>query len=425
MRGRAVAGAGHRRQHHDLQPVERAAAPAAAGPRPGAPRHRVHERLQRAALRRVLLSRLPGFPDAEPVLRRPGRVRGPAGRAVRRRREPAGARPARERQLLRRDRAQGRLRPHRAAGRGDPRSASRRGREPRALAEPLRRGPGSRRPQGRAQRAAVHGRGHRTRGLRGHAARSLHGRLRAARDAPGAHRGVARRARQPRPDADRPPAPGRRDRGRAGRARTRRPPPSRQLPRLLGQPALGAPQRERAAGGRLARPAPDSRPRVGVPRRAVRRGRPGAAHRLLERREPAAGAGERPAARDRGADRPRRPARPARAPAPGREPAAVVRRGGARGRPRRPQPAADPRIPAAAARSRSPSGWSSTAGCCCSRCCSRSRRASSSGCGRRCEPRAPARSSRSRPAAPRRRGGVASRRAMRWSSHRSPGRSCS
>ena len=69
------------------------------------------------------------------------------------------------------------------------------------------------------QRAALHGRGHRSRGLRGDAARSLHGRLPAARDAPGAHRGVARRARQPRPDADRPPAPRCRDRGRAGRPR--------------------------------------------------------------------------------------------------------------------------------------------------------------------------------------------------------------
>ena len=89
-----------------------------------------------------------------------------------REREPAHPRPARERQLLRSARAARRLRPHDPPGRGDGRPASGRGPERLVLAQPLRGGPGRRRPHGRPQRKALHGRRHRPGWL--HRPRSRH-----------------------------------------------------------------------------------------------------------------------------------------------------------------------------------------------------------------------------------------------------------
>ena len=88
---------------------------------PGPRGRRLHERLQRPALRRVLVSGLPGFPDEERRLRRArGLHRGPD--------EPQRGKPDGPR--LRRARHRELLRGGRASGIAGPHLPSRRGREP-------------------------------------------------------------------------------------------------------------------------------------------------------------------------------------------------------------------------------------------------------------------------------------------------------
>ena len=289
-----------RRQHDDLQSLERVAPSAIARARAGAPRHRLHQRLQRAPLRRLGLSRLSGVPVREPGVRGPRGLRhkpllfteGGESRRILAQLvtgnffDVLGLQASYGRTVLKDEETAGQ---HPVVVLSEPFWRSR------FAGDPERRG-----PRGGAQREALHRRRHRARRLPRPRPRHRHGRVRAARHASGALRRLDPGARQPQPDDDRPPA------GGAGLEEARA--ELRVVARRLhasypeewtdrrGEPRSVSVLPERRVPGA----AHGARADLRLPRRAVRGRRTRAADRLLERGEPAARAREREAARDRG-----------------------------------------------------------------------------------------------------------------------------
>ncbi len=253
--------------------------------------------------------------------RRPGRLGLPLQRPElhRRRRARAAARRPGVGRLLQALRRADRARPRVQRGRGPARRHPRHAAQPRPLDAAVRRRPEHPRQDHLAQRRSVHDRRHRRTELR---------RLR-VRHAPRAVDSVPARPAQPRPG---PLLPGR----RAVEA-------GRQRPAGAGAPVavverVQAEVPERAAeGSGLQRRAAAERDR---PRRAVhavdpaRRGQPRAAHRLRQRRQPAARARHGTPARDRDPRRDRRRPRAHRPAAADGERPAVARRRDHRAGPR-------------------------------------------------------------------------------------------